>query len=175
MTWLAPLDEFYFKPAAAASFVLGGLPQGPPGRSPPSQALREGLQPPPLPVPMRLPLPFLRSLEHRFQGTCCGPGAAQPLLWGHPRGFCPRWANNHPSLCSFQLGDSTETSSHHRVSSARTEPRFSLESQHAWVLKGGGRLRASRARDGGGALAGGRPISQLSAPWEGGLRCSRRG
>lgn len=38
----------------------------------------------------------------------------------------------------------------------------------AWVLKGGGRLWASKTRNGGGAPAGGRPISQLSAPWEGG-------
>lgn len=157
MTWLAPLDEFYFKPAAAASSVLGGLPQGPPGRSPPSQALRGGLQPPPRPVPMGLPLRFLRSLEHRFQGTCCGPGAAQPLLWGHPRGFCHLWANNHLSLCSTKRF--TETGSRHRVSSTRTAARFSLENQDAWVLKGGGSSRPPELGTGEGRLPAGGPLA----------------
>lgn len=138
----------------------GGSHRGPQaGAPPPGQALREGLQPPPRLVPMCLPLPFLRSLEHRFQGTCYGPGAAQPLLWGHPRGFCPLWANNHPSLCGFLLRGSLRLAPISGSAAPRTAARFSLENQDAWVLKGGGSSRPPGLGTGEGRLPAGGPLA----------------
>lgn len=146
----------------------GGSHRGPQAGAPPSQALREGLQPPPLPVPMSLPLPFLPVAGTQISGHLLWARHCTTAPLGTPRRLLPPLGKQPSFTMQFSAKRLIETSSHHRVSRARTAPRFSLESLDAWVLKGGGRLWASKARDGGGAPAGGRPISQLSAPWEGG-------
>lgn len=167
MTWLAPLDEFYFKPAAAASSVLGGLPQGPPGRSPPPRPSPAGGAAAPTPAGAHVSAPSVPPIA--------GTQISGHLLWarscttpplGTPTRLLPPLGKQPSFTVRFSATRLTEAGSHLRVSSAKNCGKvFSgkpgcLGPQRRW------QLQASRARDGGGAPAGGRPISQLSAPWE---------
>lgn len=138
----------------------GGSHRGPQAGAPPSQALREGLQPPPRPVPMGLPLPFSPPIT--------GTQISGHLLWarscttpplGTPTRLLPPLGKQPSFTIQFSAKRLTETGSQYRVSNARTAARFSLESQDAWVLKEGGSSRPLGLGTGEGRLPAGGPLA----------------
>ena len=85
----------------------GGSHRGPQAGAPPAKPCGRGCSP----HPSQCPCAFqLRSLARcRFQGTCCGPGVAEPLL-NPPSSWTPRRLLTPPSkttscpLLSLQSG-----------------------------------------------------------------------
>lgn len=166
MTWLAPLDEFYFKPAFATASVLGGLPQGPPGRSPPSQALREGLQrPPTIQCPCAFPLPSAGTQisGHLLWARHCRAPPQPPLFGVTHQASDPSGQTISCTLPHFQSG-APQGQAPDWVTRVCVTRRccFRAQSGRPGCLGPQNTLQAPglpRARDGGGVPPGGRPLA----------------
>lgn len=187
MTWLAPLDEFYFKPAAATASVLGGLPQGPQAGAPPAKPCGRGRSPHPSLLSC---LPCSHPWNSRFQGTCYGPGVSEPLL--NPPCSADTQEASDPSgqrTSCLLLSLLSEAPQGHQApgcvvrvcgTGRRGGAEWRLYQGSLWKTRVLGSSKEAagsqppRAKDGGGAPIGWRPISLLSAPREGGPSCCGR-
>ena len=160
------------KPAAATASVLEGLPQGPPGRSPPSQALREGLQPPPISVPMCLPaqVPGTPQIPGHLLWARRGRAPPQPSYFMDTQEASdPSRQNDQLSPSQFAVGSPTGTGSRLSwgvgVGSGFCETRRALFQGLLYKARVLGSSKEAagagppRARDGGRAPAAGGPLA----------------